>query len=191
MRDVFQGNFGGQKNGNKKSTCLQYSFYFVMSKGDIYNQRKNKIYTYIIYIYWIEQELFVCVCHQWVIKQTCKSLFRHVFCPFLGGFNSAAVEGISLKVKLRGVSGFHSLNLDGNWSKKNMFKERKSQMCRDLYKLSPITPWNWKIDGPLGPPQDELPFQLGRVLLKQSIPNFAGGIQVNLYVWHGDFYDLS
>ena len=118
-----------------------YSIHFILwcLRGTYTTKEKTKythIYIYIyIYIYWIEQELFVCVCHQWVIKQTCKSLFRHVFCSFLGGFNSAAVEGISLKVKLRhwesfrlfrDVSGFHSPNLDGNWSQKNMFKERKN-----------------------------------------------------------------
>ena len=87
-----------------------------------------------------------------------------------------------------------------------MFKERKSQMCRDLYKLSPTTPWNWKMDGPWGPPKMSslsnwghfsLPSFLGDFrggfLLKQSIPTtFAvESEQVNLYVWHGHFYDLE
>ena len=40
-----------------------YIFYFVMSKGDIYNQRKNKIYTYIyIHIYILNRARTFCVC---------------------------------------------------------------------------------------------------------------------------------
>ena len=174
--DVGEGRVSGQlwrakENGNKKSTCLQYLFYFVMSKGDIY-------------------------------KQTCKSLFRHVFGPFLEGFNSCAVEGISLKVKLRhweseafsDVSGFHSLNLDGNWSKRKFSKKRK-KMCRDLYKLPPTTPW--KMDGPLGPLQDELSFQSGAIfhfhqfLGDRASPTSLWKVQCESLCVAWKFYDLS
>lgn len=163
MRDVFQGNFGGQKNGNKKSTCLQYLFYFVMSKGDIY-------------------------------KQTCKSLFRNVFGPFLEGFNSCAVEGISLKVKLRhweseafsDVSGFHSLNLDGNWSK------RKGKRCAGICtNFLPQLHGKWMVRWV--PFKMSSPFNRGQFFTSISFwetghPQLrCGKSNVSLYVWHGNF----